>query len=517
MLDRASGILLHPTSLPAPGGIGDLGPAAHDFVEFLAAARQRLWQILPLSPVGYGNSPYSSTSAFAGNPLLISLERLADRGWIDSGRLAAFQDGPPGNVDYTRVRAAKLPLLVEAASNFLREASGSDRARFEQFCREQAWWLEDFVAFSVLRERFADESWNRWPCEFAHRDEAALRQFYVENAPQLDAARVIQFAFFEQWRALRSHCAHHGIRIIGDVAIFVNYDSADVWTHPDLFRLNSNREPEVVAGVPPDVFSATGQRWGNPLYRWDVLQERGFHWWVQRMRSTLATCDIVRLDHFRGFEAYWEIPASEETAVNGHWVQGPGDALFQTLQAQLGSLPLIAEDLGFITPEVHALRERFGIPGMRVMQFGFGNRGAHIYLPHRFEANTVVYTGTHDNDTTLGWWRSQATPEERRLAGVYLGADEFNAPWAFLRGALGSVARYAVVPLQDVLGLGSEGRMNIPSSTNGNWGWRFSPGSTTREIAEALAAVVDVTDRDPQSGSDHRQQSYREVREDFSA
>ena len=515
MLERASGILLHPTSLPAPGGIGDLGPAAHDFVEFLAAGRQRLWQVLPLNPVGFGNSPYSSTSAFAGNPLLISLQRLADRGWIDPGRLAVLPE-TPGNIDFEQVCAAKSPLLFEAATNFLHQTSGAQRARFEQFCREQAWWLEDFVLFTVLRHRFQGASWNCWPREFARRDAGALERLRREAAPVLDTARVLQFAFFEQWRALRCHCAYYGIRIIGDVAIFVNYDSADVWTHPEIFQLDETFAPKVVAGVPPDAFSATGQRWGNPLYNWEELERRGYDWWRQRMRWTLAACDLVRLDHFRGFEAYWEIPASEPTAVHGRWVKGPGAALLEALRQEFGSLPLIAEDLVYITPEVHALRQRFGIPGMRVMQFGFGDPGAHIYLPHRFEADTVVYTGTHDNDTTLGWWRTQATALERRDAGAYLGADDTNAAWAFIRGALGSVARYAIVPLQDVLNLDSDGRMNIPSRTVGNWGWRFQPGAATASAAEALALLVEVSDRDTQD-SGGRQQGYREVSEDFPA
>jgi 4-alpha-glucanotransferase len=514
-MDRASGILLHPTSLPARGGIGDFGPAAHDFLDFLAAARQRLWQILPLGPVGIGNSPYSSISAFAGNPLLISLERLAERGWIDAGRLAVLPERFE-NVHYEQVKATKLPLLLEAAANFLRNASGRDRERFDQFCHENSWWLDDFVLFGALRHRFGHQSWNQWPGEFVHRDAGALARFRQENAALLDTARVIQFAFWEQWRALRQHSRHHGIRVVGDVAIFVSYDSADVWTHPDIFHLNGNLEPTVVAGVPPDIFSKTGQRWGNPLYRWEVLQERGYDWWVQRMRWAVTTCDIVRLDHFRGFEAYWEIPAGEATAVNGRWVKGPGVGLFEALRRQLGTLPFIAEDLGFITDEVRALRARLDIPGMRVMQFGFGNPGAHIYLPHRFEPNTVVYTGTHDNDTTLGWWRSFATPDERRFAAAYLGADDCNVHWAFVRAAMGSVARYSVVPLQDALGLGSEARMNIPSVPDGNWSWRVQPGMLTPELAHNLALLVEVTDRDPH-GSPGGEQRYREVREDFAA
>jgi 4-alpha-glucanotransferase len=515
MQDRACGILLHPTSLPAHGGIGDLGAAAHEFVEFLAAARQRLWQVLPLNPVGFGNSPYSSYSAFAGNPLLISLERLAEHGWIDPGRLAVLSESP-GDVDYDRVRATKIPLLLEAAANFVQRAAGADRERFEQFCRQQAWWLDDFVLFGILRHRFGGQSWDQWPAAFARRDRKALAHLREEAAFQFRAACALQFAFFEQWRALRAHCAHHGVRIIGDIAIFVNYDSADVWTQPESFRLNGDLQPEVVAGVPPDAFSETGQRWGNPLYDWEALQRSAYGWWVQRMRAALTACDIVRLDHFRGFEACWEIPAAEATAAHGKWVKGPGRAFFDVLERELGALPIIAEDLGFITPEVHALRQSLGVPGMRVMQFGFGNPGAHVYLPHRFEWNTVVYTGTHDNDTTMGWWRTQATAQERRYAGAYLGANENNAAWAFLRGAMVSVARYAIVPMQDVLSLGSEARMNTPSRISGNWTWRLRPGAVGPEAAEGLAQLVEISDRDPLD-SMRSETSYRETHKDFSA
>ncbi len=514
MDQRASGILLHPTSFPSHGGIGDFGPAAHEFVEWLAAGRQRLWQVLPFGPVGYGNSPYSSISAFAGNPLLISLERLADRGWLDRKRIDSLPDNR-GNVDYDRVRSTKIPLVMEAARNFLQHASGEDRARFERFCWNNGWWLEDFVLFGALRHQYGAKTWSEWPAEIVRRDPDTLARVREQLRPMLDVAKAIQFAFMEQWQALRFHCAKHAIRIIGDVAIFVAYDSADVWSHPDIFRLNGNLRSEVVAGVPPDAFSATGQRWGNPLYNWDVLRQRGYDWWVQRMRWAVTMCDIVRLDHFRGFEAYWEIPASEETAVNGRWVKGPGDDLFNVLRRELGKLPFIAEDLGYITPEVHALRERLDIPGMRVMQFGFSNPGAHIYLPHRFEPNTVVYSGTHDNDTTLGWWQSLASDDERRFAYAYLGADEHNAAWAFIRGACASVARYSIVPLQDVLSLGSDARMNIPSRSDGNWAWRYCPGALTTDSAEKLAVLAQITDR--HHASPAAQHRHGELSEYFAA
>lgn len=491
---RASGILLHPTSVPAPGGIGDLGPACYQFIDFLAAARQTLWQVLPLGPPGYGNSPYSATSAFAGNVLLISLDRLAERGWIDRARLLSLPDSV-NRVDYDKVGETKLPVLEEAARNFLKGAKGEDRDRFEKFCWENGWWLEDFVLFDALRRHHNSESWNRWPRELALREPAALDSARKELGEELNVGRFLQFAFLEQWRAVRDYCSARAIRIIGDIAIFVSYDSADVWTHPDVFRLDRDGNPEVVAGVPPDAFSETGQRWGNPVYKWDALRDRGYDWWVQRVRWALMLCDYIRLDHFRGFQGYWEIPASEPTAVNGRWVPGPSDDLFIVLRQQLGDLPFIAEDLGVITADVAALRERLKVPGMRVMQFGFGNPGAHIYLPHKFEPNTVVYTGTHDNDTTPGWWQNGATAEEKRFAAAYLGQHEDGIHWAMIRAAEGSVARLCVIPVQDVMGLGSEARMNVPSSSDGNWSWRYPPDALKPELARKLALLVEVCDR----------------------
>ncbi len=491
---RASGVLLHPTSLPSQGGIGDLGPVAYEFIDFLAAARQTLWQVLPLGPPGYGNSPYSATSAFAGNVLLISLDRLVERGWIDRASIVKLPDSVD-RVDYERVSSAKLPVLVEAARNFLKRAKGEDRDRFERFCWENGWWLEDFVLFDALRRHHNSESWNHWPRELALRQQQALDQARREFADELNIGRFLQFAFLEQWRALRAYCGARGIRIVGDIAIFVSYDSADVWTHPDVFRLDREGNPEVVAGVPPDAFSETGQRWGNPLYRWDALRDRGYDWWVQRVRWALMLCDYIRLDHFRGFQACWEIPASEPTAVHGRWVAGPGEDLFAVFRRQLGDLPFIAEDLGVITEDVVALRERLRIPGMRVMQFGFDNPGAHIYLPHRFEPNTVVYTGTHDNDTTPGWWKNGISTETRRLAAAYLGGHDDDLHWAMIRAAESSVARLCVIPVQDILGLGSEARMNVPSSSNGNWSWRYQPGALTPQLARKLATLMEVCDR----------------------
>ena len=466
--------------------------------------------------MGYGNSPYSCTSAFAGNVMLISLERLADRGLIARERVEAVPDGDC-LVDFESVRAHKLPLLREAAGNFLLSSSGAARKRYQDFCSQNDWWLEDYVLFSALRERFGDQPWNSWPQKIARRQPETMAKLRKQLQEKLEQERFLQFAFFEQWRALRSHCRKAGIRVIGDLAIFVSYDSADVWTHPEIFRLKADLSPEVVAGVPPDVFSDTGQRWGNPLYDWDALKSRGYDWWIKRMRWATETCDIVRLDHFRGFEAYWEIPADEPTAIHGHWVKGPNEDLFKALRNALGDLPFIAEDLGYITPAVTELRRKLGIPGTKVMQFGFGDRGARKYLPHRFKHNSVVYTGTHDNDTTVGWWNSSATESEKKLASAYLGIGPDGVHWAFIRAALTSVADLAVMPVQDILGLGSEARMNVPSQKVGSWTWRLHPGAPTPELAAKLALLVEVTDRDTclQPSSTETPQENSQVDEDF--
>jgi len=495
--DRASGVLLHVTSLPSRGGVGDLGPAAYAFADFLAAAKQRLWQVLPLSPTGYGSSPYSALSAFAGNPLLISIERLIGDGWLSSDRLEALP-GPGGPADFAVAVARKQPLIEEAAANFLDRAGDEVRARFQRFCQENVNWLPDYAMFNVLRRRFGYKSWHEWPPEYAQRKHDALASALAQHARELAVEQAVQFFFDEQWRALHAYCAQRGIRVLGDIAIFVNYDSADVWTHPELFELDEKGGMVRVSGVPPDYFSATGQRWGNPLYRWGELRERGFDWWVARIRRALALYDAIRLDHFRGFEAYWSIAAAEPTALNGQWVKAPGHELFQRLKDVFGELPFIAEDLGLITPEVDELRERFGMPGMRILQFGFGDRGAHLYLPHKYVPNTVAYTGTHDNDTTLGWWKTGATAEERAHVATYLGPmdrDE-DIVWAMVRAAAASVASLCIFPLQDVLGLGSDARMNIPAAGQGNWTWRYAPDALHPDVAARLAALMEMTDRD---------------------
>jgi 4-alpha-glucanotransferase len=512
---RSSGVLFHPTSLASNGGIGDLGPAAHDFVHFLAAARQHIWQVLPLSPTGYGNSPYAASSAFAGNSYLISLEYLAQWGWISHDRIADLP-GPPANstpgsnVDFDQVESSKLPLLLEAAANFLDRgphdsALAQQWAAFESFCSAEASWLVDYAYYAVLRAKFSTGAWTAWPEPLRRRRPAALAQFAHEHGRALAIEQILQFAFSQQWNALRELAARSAIRILGDVAIFVNMDSADVWVHPELFELDADLQPIRVAGVPPDYFSATGQRWGNPLYRWDVLEADGFNWWIHRIRRACALYDIVRLDHFRGFEAYWAIPAEEETAVKGEWVKAPGKDLFEALEAELGDLPLVAEDLGVITPQVEALRAGLGLPTMRVMQFGFSNKGAHPHLPHLYTPGTVAYTGTHDNDTTQGWWNT-ASKVERAAVEAYVGpvqqrseqdgSEQDRPVWPLIRALCTSVAEMAIVPAQDLLELDSSARMNTPAVPSGNWSWRAPSSSFTPALAERLAALVAVTDRE---------------------
>jgi 4-alpha-glucanotransferase len=495
--ERLSGVLLHVTSLPSYGGIGDFGPAAYAFADFLASAKQRLWQVLPLSPTGYGSSPYSALSAFAGNPLLISLEKLAEHGWIAWDRLHGLA-GHEGPCDFTRAMNEKLPLIEEAAASFLDRASDEQRVRFQKFCTDNISWLPDYAMFTVLRRVYNYASWHQWPAEYARRTGDWQTQVLNQYGRQLAIEQAVQFFFSEQWCALKSYCAERGIRVMGDVAIFVNYDSADVWTHPELFELDEKLEPTRVSGVPPDYFSATGQRWGNPLYRWGLMRERGFDWWVARIRRSLALYDTIRLDHFRGFEAFWSIPAEEETAMNGQWVKAPGHELFQRLRDVFGVLPFVAEDLGVITKEVDELREHFGMPGMRILQFGFGDRGSHVYLPHRYVPNTVTYTGTHDNNTTLGWWLDNATGVERANLQTYLQkiVHDGDIVWAMIKAAARSVANVCIFPLQDVLHLGSEARMNTPAEAGGNWSWRYGSEALHIDFATQLADLMIVSDRD---------------------
>jgi 4-alpha-glucanotransferase len=494
---RLSGILLHPISLPSRGGIGDLGPAAYEFVDFLAEAKQGLWQVLPLNPPAKGNSPYSSTSAFAGNPQLISVERLAQDGWLDQSAVAGLptQVGP---IDYEQVNRDKLPLIRAAAGAFLDRASEDARINYQNFCIRNEWWLPDYVAFDLLRERHGPD-WSLWPSQFARREPAALHEFHESAHRDLELRRVMQFFFWEHWRKLRDYCKQKSIRIAGDIAIFVDYDSADVWANRELFRLKDDLQPQVVSGVPPDYFSATGQRWGNPLYNWDAIRSNGYDWWVKRLRWATQTCDFIRLDHFRGFAQFWEIPASEPTAIKGRWVDGPGDEFFNKIREELGGLPFFAEDLGYITPDVIALRDGHNIPGMAVLQFAFGDAGAHAYLPHRLNANRVIYTGTHDNDTTRGWYATLPDDQRRNLL-TYLKRPRLEAPEAageLMRLAWASVAALAVVPLQDLLNLDSSARMNRPGEAGGNWDWRVAEGMLDEGAFRRLRQLTEEAKRLP--------------------
>jgi len=501
---RSSGVLLHISSLPSPGGIGDLGPAAHEFLAFLARAKQHIWQVLPLCSTGFGNSPYAGSSAFAGNPAFISLEALRDWGWIGADRLAALPAGS-GPVDFQQIEERKFPLLYEAAGNFLDHAldesaigehdTDDQWADFESFCRDQASWLDDYALYVVLRRFFSTGAWSEWPEPLCRRDPQALAEAAAQHARERTIEQVLQFAFSRQWKLLKEAAARSAIRMFGDVAIFVNMDSADVWVHPELFELDEDLKPIHVAGVPPDYFSETGQRWGNPLYRWEVLAESGFKWWIERMRRAVEIYDIVRLDHFRGFEGYWSIPAEEKTAVKGEWVKAPGLELFRALETALGPLPLVAEDLGVITPEVDALREALGLPSMKVLQFGFDSRGAHTHLPQSFVPATVAYTGTHDNNTTQGWWDAASVREHAAMQAL-AGPVNDRPVWPLIRLAQGSVAEIAIAPAQDLLELGAEARMNTPAVAEGNWTWRAPEGCWTNELAEKLEALAEVTDRD---------------------
>ncbi|WP_298291986.1 4-alpha-glucanotransferase [Thiomonas sp.] len=474
-LPRSSGVLLHLTSLPGPHGSGDLGADAYHFVDWLQAAGQSLWQFLPLGGIGLGHSPYMSTSAFAGNVLLIDLAELHRRGWLDADDLLPEPGLSDGVVDFDRVIPFRLQRLQRAAQRFATQASAAERAELQAFCAGQAAWLDDYALFMALSEHAGGAPWMHWPAPLAQRQPQALAQAREQHAQRIAFWTFAQWCFFRQWAALRAYAHSRNVRLVGDMPIFLSLDSADVWARPDLFQLDADGQPTVVAGVPPDYFSATGQRWGNPLYRWQAHADEGFAWWIARLRATLALVDVVRIDHFRGFDSCWEIPAHHTTAIHGRWAPSPGQALFDAVTAALGPLPIIAEDLGIITPDVTALRQRYGFPGMRVLQFAWGqdDGGSNVYLPHHHTADSVVYTGTHDNDTTVGWWHGAPEPVRDHLRR-YLACDGGDIAWTLMRAASASVAGLAIHPMQDVLRLDGSHRLNTPGTTTGNWRWRFS-------------------------------------------
>lgn len=498
---RASGVLLHPTSLPSRFGIGDLGKAAYEFVDFLENSGQTLWQVLPLGPTGYEHSPYiMNFSTFAGNPLLIDLEQLVSDRLLDANELTPLAEGDPEKVNFEQVISHKMRFLKLAHDRFQKARSPEQHAQFAQFCQEQASWLDDFVLFMALLEANGGKSWHQWTPTIARREPDAIKAQTDALKDSIQFHQFLQFSFFAQWQKLRHYANSKNIKIIGDISIYVCHNSSDVWADPDLFKLDPNTfEPAFIAGVPPDYFSATGQLWGNPVYHWEQAQKTNFAWWIKRFQVTLQYVDIVRVDHFRGFEAYWQVSAGEETAINGEWINAPGEQFFEALGQALGTLPILAEDLGIITPEVEALRDRFDFPGMRILMFAFGDASSNAYLPHNYVRNTVVYPGTHDNDTVIGWWQAASAAEKQFLA-TYLGyaspdaIDSIN--WLLIRTALASVADLAIIPLQDLLDLDGRSRMNDPSHNAGNWRWRYrSSDLLTSTLSDRLLALTQLYSR----------------------
>jgi 4-alpha-glucanotransferase len=489
-VNRSAGVLLHPTSLPGRFGVGDLGDELIAFLDWAESAGMHVWQVLPLNPPGYGYSPYGCISSFAGNPLLISPQRLLDNDLLPS--IDNVPELPDDRVDFERVTQFKNQLLRESFAHFEANGRADQRTALKRFERDNK-WLPEWALYAALKGKYEGQQWSAWPRELARREKEAVAAANEELADEVRFHKYVQWLFFTQWAAVREAAYARKIKIMGDIPIYVACDSADVWANRNLFQLDENGEPRFVAGVPPDYFSATGQRWGNPLYDWDKMRSQNFRWWVARIRANLRFADMLRLDHFRGFAAYWEVPASESTAMNGRWVPGPGRALFDTIRSTIGDVPLIAEDLGFITAEVHELRRAIDIPGMKILQFGFSHVDSP-HLPHRFEPETVVYTGTHDNDTARGWYAT-APAEERALAREYLGCDSGEFADALMRAAFTSVAETAIVPVQDILNLGSDARMNRPGAKSDNWSWRMPPKSLTAADASRMRRLAEITGR----------------------
>lgn len=502
---RASGILLHPTSLAGEYGIGDLGPAAFEFVDFLVASGQTYWQILPLGPTGFADSPYQCFSAFAGNTLMIAPENLVEDELITADDLAGRPDFQAHRVDFGAVYDWKNQLLLRAYEGFHHITSIDLRGKFETFCQENEFWLDDYALYRSIKTKMGQKPWYDWPKEIKLRNEQSLAAEAEELFEQIQGQKFYQFLFFRQWFAVKDYANRQGVKIIGDIPIFVALDSADVWCNQDKFKLNPDGTAKVVAGVPPDYFSKTGQLWGNPIYDWEAMRHDNFGWWISRVHSTLQTVDVVRVDHFRGFAASWEVPGKDKTAENGRWVDVPGKELFAALQRVFDDLPVIAEDLGVITPDVEQLRDGFGFPGMRIMQFAFGGDAKNHDLPHNYIKNCVAYTGTHDNDTTVGWFLSQAGAgstrdareirREREYCLKYLDSDGEEIHWDLIRAVWASVADTAITPMPDILGLGTEGRMNLPASRSGNWHWRMTTDSITDEITLRLKGLTEIYGR----------------------
>lgn len=496
MFERSSGILFHPTSLPGKYGIGTLGKEAYAFIDFLKKSKQKLWQIFPLGPTGYGDSPYQSFSSFAGNPYLIDFDLLIEAHLLSEEDLKDIFFGDNEEyIDYGAIYNQKYPLLRKAYENFKSSDNNEMKGSLENFKRENSSWLNDYSLYISLKNHFNGLPWNEWAQDIKNREDGAMHHYRSELADDIEYHNFIQFLFFKQWGDVKRYANENGIKIIGDIPIFVAADSSDAWANPEIFLFDKERKPVKVAGVPPDYFSATGQLWGNPLYNWEKLKETNYSWWVERVRANLSTCDIIRIDHFRGFEAYWAVPYGDDTAINGQWEPGPGIDLFNAIKSQLGELPIIAEDLGLMTQGVIDLREATGFPGMKILGFAFDSGEENDYLPHTYTKNCVVYTGTHDNDTLVGWFQ-KAKEEDRQFARDYLNSradDEIH--WDAIRGAWSSVACMAISPVQDFLGLGSEARINTPGVASGNWQWRLKQGVLTNELAEKIAKLTKIYSR----------------------
>jgi 4-alpha-glucanotransferase len=488
--ERACGVLLHPTCLPGPYGIGDLGPSAHRYLEWLSRAGARWWQVLPLNPPGQGAAPYAATSTFAGNAALVSPELLRDEGLLEDSDLSDAPEFSPFVVEFHKVVPYKRHLLARAFERFASRPPSGVRERLDSFRESSAAWLRDWAVFSAIKHTHGGASWWRWPAEIALRGDGAVEAWASAHARDVAFEEFCQFLFFDQWRRLRDRARALGIRILGDLPIYVADDSAEVWANRSLFRLDGRGRPVAVSGVPPDYFSKTGQLWGNPLYDWEALERTGYAWWVARMRATLDLVDAVRLDHFRGFAGFWEVPAGAQTAATGRWVPGPGLKLFEALRTALGELPLVAEDLGVMTDDVDDLRDSLGLPGMAVLHFAFNPVQRSAFVPYRHRRNQVVYTGTHDNNTTLGWFLDDASPSEKEFVCRYLATDGREIHWDLIRLALSSVADLAVVPHQDIAGLGSDCRMNTPSKPEGNWRFRLTDWMLGDALRDRFAGLA---------------------------
>jgi 4-alpha-glucanotransferase len=493
---RESGILLHPTSLPGADGIGDLGPECYRWLDFLAESGCHLWQILPLGPTGYGDSPYQCFSAFAGNPYLISPALLLEEGLLTRLDLSDRPDFPVQSIDFGPVIQWKLTVLCRAYNHFRSKQPSKIKSDYVSFCLANKEWLEDFALFMAIKESLGGVSWDHWPTPLRGRDMQALKVFASENKDAIEEHKFRQYLFFSQWEKVKEYAHSKKIRIIGDIPIFVAYDGADTWSHPELFCLDASGKPSVVAGVPPDYFSPTGQLWGNPLYRWDAHKAQSYAWWIKRFESVLKEVDIIRLDHFRGFAAYWEIPYGNPTAEVGRWVKGPGKSLFKAIKSALSDLPIIAEDLGVLTPDVIELRDSFDLPGMKIFQFAFAGNADDPFLPHNYPTNCIAYTGTHDNDTALGWYRNSSTEKERDFCRRYLARSGEDIAWDMIRAVWSSVAVFTLCPMQDLLSLDSDSRMNYPGRPAGNWGWRLLPGQLNPDLAARLREYNQLYFRD---------------------